>query len=414
MKKKEIMTSETVQSQNYPAYPTASLKPHRDESLASGHLWIFSGALQQPPHWIESGGLVDVKSAKGHFVARGYYNPQTDIAIRILTHNHNEAIDIDFLRRRIRSAMQLRQVFDPEHTNTYRLINAEGDLLPGLVVDRYAEVLVVQIHTAGMEHLRPILVDALMEETGARGILMRNDGQSRRREGLEIEEPHVVAGAVPTRIAVRENGVLFEVDPWEGQKTGLFLDQRDKRAALRKYTPGKRVLNCFSYTGGFSVYAALSSPQTHVTSVDISAPAIEAAREHFVMNGIDPNQHQFLTADVFDYLEQARSNGEQFDVVVLDPPAFAKTQSARTQALKAYRRLNMLSMQVLRPGGILLTCSCSGVVGMDDLLGTISQVAQRLQRPVQLLESYTHGVDHPIHIAMPETAYLKAVFCRVG
>ena len=408
--KKENMISEN----NNPTYPTASLKPHRDESLASGHLWIFSGALQQPPHWIEPGGLVDVKSAKGQFVARGYYNPQTDIAIRILTHNHNEAIDIDFLRRRIRSAMQLRQVFDPEQTNTYRLIHAEGDLLPGLVVDRYAEVLVVQIHTAGMEHLRPMLVEALMEETGARGILMRNDGQSRRREGLEVEEPDVVAGAVPTRIAVRENSVLFEVDPWEGQKTGLFLDQRDKRAALRKYSPGKRVLNCFSYTGGFSVYAALTRLQTHVTSVDISASAIEAAREHFVMNGIDPNQHQFLTSDVFDYLEQARSNGEQFDVVVLDPPAFAKTQSARTQALKAYRRLNMLGMQVLRPGGILLTCSCSGVVGMDDLLGTISQVAQRLQRPVQLLESYTHGVDHPIHIAMPETAYLKAVFCRVG
>ena len=408
------MISETVQPLRYPGYPTASLKPHRDESLAGGHLWIFSGALQQPPHWIEAGGLVDVKSATGRFVARGYYNPQNDIAIRILTHDRDEAIDTEFLRRRIRSAMQLRQVFDPERTNAYRLINAEGDLLPGLVVDRYAEVLVVQIHTAGMERLRPTLVDALMEETGARGLLMRNDGQSRRREGLAVEEPSVAAGGVPTRIAVRENGVLFEVDAWEGQKTGLFLDQRDKRAALRKYVHGKRVLNCFSYTGGFSVYAALTDPQTRVTSVDISAPAIEAVREHFVMNGIDPNLHQFHIADVFDYLEQARSNGEQFDVVVLDPPAFAKTQSARTQALKAYRRLNMLGMQVLRPGGILLTCSCSGVIGMDDLLGTISQVAQRLQRPVQLLESYTHGVDHPIHIVMPETSYLKAVFCRVG
>ena len=414
MLKKVTMISETDQPSHYPGYPTASLKPHRDESLASGHLWIFSGALQQPPRWIEAGGLVDVKSATGQFVARGYYNPQTDIAIRILTHDHNEAIDADFLRRRIRGAVQLRKVFDPERTNAYRLINAEGDLLPGLVVDRYAEVLVVQIHTAGMECLRPMLVDVLMEETGARGLLMRNDGQSRRREGLAIEEPSVAVGGVPTRIAVRENGVLFEVDPWEGQKTGLFLDQRDKREALRKYVRGKRVLNCFSYTGGFSLYAALTSQQTQVTSVDISVPAIEAAREHFVINGIDPNAHKFHIADVFDYLEQARSDGEQFDVVVLDPPAFAKTQSARTQALKAYRRLNMLGMQVLRPGGILLTCSCSGVVGMDDLLGTISQVAQRLHRPVQLLESYTHGVDHPIHIAMPETAYLKTVFCRIG
>ena len=173
-------------------------------------------------------------------------------------------------------------------------------------------------------------------------------------------------------------------------------------------------MNCFSYTGGFSVYAALTGSGTSVTSVDISAPAIDAARQHFILNGLDSNVHRFLIANVFNYLEQAYKDGEQFDVVVLDPPAFAKTQSARSQAIKAYRRLNMLAMQVLRPGGILLSCSCSGVVGMDDLLGVLSQVAQRLQRPVQLLETYTHGVDHPVNLVMPETSYLKAVFCRVG
>ena len=395
-------------------YPTASLKPRREESLLSGHLWIFSGALQQPPHWIEPGGLVDVKSSTGQFVARGYYNPQTDIAIRILTHNSEEAIDADFLRKRIRSAVELRQVFDPAHTNTYRLIHSEGDGLPGLVVDRFADILVAQIHTAGMERLRPLLIDALMSETGTHGLLLRNDSQSRRREGLEIEEPTVAAGEVPTRVAVRENDVHFLVDPWQGQKTGFFLDQRDKREAIRKYAHGKRVLNCFSYTGGFSVYAALTSKQTHVTSVDISAPAIELAREHFTLNGLNPDEHEFLTVDVFDYLEQAQQEGELFDIVVLDPPAFAKNQGARAQALKAYRRLNTLGMQVLRAGGVLLTCSCSGAVGMDDLLGVLSQAAQRLHRSVQLLEVYTHGVDHPINLAMPETAYLKAIFCRVG
>jgi 23S rRNA (cytosine1962-C5)-methyltransferase len=395
-------------------YPTASLKPHREESLLSGHLWIFSGALQQPPHWIERGGLVDVKSSTGQFVARGYYNPHTDIAIRILTHNPEEAIDAAFLRRRMQNAVALRQIFDAEQTNIYRLIHSEGDSLPGLVVDRYADTLIMQIHTAGMERLRPLLIEALVEETGVQGILLRNDSQSRRREGLELEEPMVVAGEVPAQIAVRENGVQFLVDAWQGQKTGFFIDQRDKRAALRKYVRNKRVLNCFSYTGAFSVYAALANSETRVTSVDISAAAVEAARKHFVLNGLDPSEHQFLIADVFEYLEQAQRDGEQFDVVVLDPPAFAKTQSARTQALKAYRRLNMLGMQVLRPGGILLTCSCSGVVGMDDLLGVLSQVSQRLHRPVQLLETYTHGVDHPINLVMPETSYLKAVFCRVG
>jgi len=394
-------------------YPTASLKPHKEESLQSGHLWIFSGALQQPPHWIEPGGLVDVKSSTGQFVARGYYNPRTDIAIRLLTRNIDQTIDEDFLRKRIRRAVDLRKVFDTDKTNTYRLINSEGDGLPGLIVDRYAEILVAQIHTAGMERMRSQIIAALLDETDTRGILLRNDSQSRRREGLELEEPQVATGGVPIQVTVRENNVLFLVDPWQGQKTGFFLDQRDKREAVRKYSQAKRVLNCFSYSGSFSVYAALTSEKTRVTSVDISAPAIEAARQHFILNKLDPNQHQFLVADVFDYLEQARGLGDQFDVVVLDPPAFAKTQNARAQALKAYRRLNMLGMQVLRSGGILLTCSCSGVIGMDDLLGALSLSAQRLQRTVQLLESFTHGVDHPINLAMPETAYMKAVFCRV-
>jgi 23S rRNA (cytosine1962-C5)-methyltransferase len=395
-------------------YPTASLKPHREESLRSGHLWIFSGALQQAPRWVGMGELVDVKSATGQFVARGYYNPQTDIAIRILTHDPEEAIDADFLRRRIRSAMELRGVFDPAETDAYRLIHAEGDGLPGLIVDRYADILVAQIHTAGMEHLRPLLIDALMQETGARGLLLRNDSQSRRREGLAIGEPIVAAGEVPEQVTIREHGIRFIVDPWQGQKTGFFLDQRDKRAALPKYTRASRVLNCFSYTGAFSVYAALSDARTRVTSVDISAPAIEAARQNFLLNGLDPELHQFLIADSFDFLEELQRGREQFDVVVLDPPAFAKSQGARAQALKAYRRLNTLGMQALRPGGILLTCSCSGVIGMDNLLGALSQAAQHLKRPVQMLEMYTHSLDHPIPLAMPETAYLKAVFCRAG
>ncbi len=395
-------------------YPSASLKPYKEESLANGHAWIFSGALQQPPRWIEAGGLVDVKSSKGQFVARGYYNPQTDIAIRILTRNLEEAIDADFVRDRVRRAVELRRVFRPEQTNAYRLIHSEGDGLPGLVVDRFADILVMQIHTAGMERLRPLLIEALLQETCVNGILLRNDSMSRRREGLEVEEPVTVTGEVPEHIIIHENGVQFLVDPWQGQKTGFFLDQRDKRESLRKYVHAKRVLNCFSYTGGFSLYAVLTSKDTTVTSVDISGPAIEASRKNFELNELNPDDYEFRVADVFSYLEEAAEHGEQFDVVVLDPPAFAKTQSTRNNALKAYRRLNTLGMQVLRPGGILLTCSCSGVVGMDDLLGVLSLSAQRFQRPVQLLETYTHGVDHPINLAMPETAYLKAVFCRVG
>ncbi|GER91457.1 ribosomal RNA large subunit methyltransferase I [Dictyobacter vulcani] len=372
------------------------------------------GALQQAPHWVENGGILDVKSDTGKFIARGYYNSSTDIAIRILTHDVDEAIDLDFLRRRIRSAVQLREAFDPAVTNAYRLINSEGDGLPGLVVDRYADILVAQIHTAGMDQLRALVIEALAQETGAAGILLRSDSLSRRREGLFAQDPEVVSGEVPKQVEIRENGVSFLVDPWEGQKTGFFLDQRDKREALRKYTRGKRVLNCFSYTGGFSVYSALNTPAAQTTSVDVSGSAIHTAKQIFTLNGLDPEEHQFVTSDVFEYLEAAWKEGELFDAVVLDPPAFAKTQGVRTHALKAYRRLNYLGMQVLKPGGILLTCSCSGVIGMDDLLGTISVSAQRLNRTVQVLESYTHGLDHPINIAMPETAYLKAVFCRIS
>jgi 23S rRNA (cytosine1962-C5)-methyltransferase len=255
------------------------LKPYKEESLVNGHAWIFSGALQQPPRWIATGGLVDVKSSKGQFVARGYYNPQTDIAIRILTHDPEEAIDEAFVRNRVQRAVELRRIFQPEHTNAYRLIHSEGDGLPGLVVDRFANTLVMQIHTAGIEQLRPLIIDALLQETDVSGILLRNDSMSRRREGLEIEEPVTVVGEVPEQILIRENDVQFLVDPWQGQKTGFFLDQRDKRESLRKYAQGKRSLNCFSYTGGFSLYAALTSKETHVTSVDISASAIEASRK---------------------------------------------------------------------------------------------------------------------------------------
>jgi 23S rRNA (cytosine1962-C5)-methyltransferase len=394
-------------------YPTASLKPYREEPLIRGHLWVFSGSLQQPPYWIEPGGLADIKSAKGQFVARGYYNPYTDIALRILTFDREEAIDVAFFRRRIQRALARRAALAASQTDAYRVINAEGDGLPGLIVDRYADVLVMQIHTLGMEHLRSLVVEALTQEINVRGILLRNDVQARRREGLELEAPVVVAGEVPTYITIQENGLSFLVDPWHGQKTGFFLDQRDKRAALRKYAPGKRVLNCFSYTGGFSVYAAVSSAETRVTSVDISASAMELAVQQFKLNGLDPNKHEFLVADVFEYLEMAHEGGELFDIVVLDPPAFAKTQHAKKQALQAYQRLNLLGMRVLLPGSLLLSCSCTSVVSMRDLHEILKQDAQHLSRQIQVLESYTHGIDHPVNPAMPETAYLKAIFCRV-
>jgi 23S rRNA (cytosine1962-C5)-methyltransferase len=339
-----------------------------------------------------------------------------DIAVRLLTRNPDETIDAAFLRRTIRQAARLRETLNREETNAFRLVNSEGDGLPGLIVDSYAGYLVAQISTAGMERLREPLVQALVEEMQPRGVLLRNDASGRAREGLQRESPTVAAGEAPEQVEIREHGLRFLVDPWQGQKTGFFLDQRDKRLALQKYalTPtGARVLNCFSYTSAFGVYAAATNATARVTSVDTSAPALEAARANFTLNGLDPAQHTFVAEDVFDFLEAAQAKGERYDVIVLDPPAFAKSQGARSQALRAYRRLNTLGMQALEPGGILLSCSCSGTIGLDDLLGAIGDAAQRVQRQAQLLEVFGHGFDHPINLAMPETSYLKAVFARV-
>ncbi len=394
-------------------YPTISLKPGREGPLLAGHTWVFSGAIHQLSRPAEAGALVDVRTAEGAFIGCGYYHPGTDIAVRLLTRSADEIIDRDFLRRAIRRAARLRAAFDPAQTNAFRLINAEGDHLPGVVVDAYAGALVVQISTVGMERLKEPLVQALIEEIEPRGILLRNDVSARAREGLRREPPEVAAGEVPDVLEIREHGLRFLVDVWQGQKTGFFLDQRDKRLALQKYAPGRRVLNCFSYTGAFGVYAAAASPETHVTNVDTSAPALEAARANFALNSLDPARHAFIVADVFEYLEGAVAGGERYDVVVLDPPAFAKSQGARSQALRAYRRLNALGIEALAPDGVLLSCSCSGAIGLDDLLGAIAQSAQRLECSVQLLEVFGHGFDHPINLAMPETAYLKAVFCRL-
>ena len=394
-------------------YPTLSLKPRREAPLLAGHLWVFSGAIHQRSRPADAGDIVDVRTGEGAFIGRGYYHPQTDIAVRLLTRDPDEAIDVGFLRRAIRRAATLREAFDPDYTNAFRLINAEGDFLPGVIVDSYAGYLVAQISTAGMERLREPLVQALAEEVQPPGILLRNDASSRAREGLRREAPIVAFGEVPERIEIREQGLRFLVDTWQGQKTGFFLDQREKRLALQKYAPGRRVLNCFSYTSAFGVYAAAASPETRVASVDVSASALEAARANFALNSLDPARHEFLAEDVFDYLEAASTRGESFEIVILDPPAFAKSQGARSQALRAYRRLNTLGVRVLAPGGILLTCSCSGAVSQDDLLGALEQSAQHVGRSVQVLETFSHSFDHPINLMMPETAYLKAIFCRV-
>jgi 23S rRNA (cytosine1962-C5)-methyltransferase len=396
-----------------PALPVLRLKAHRDEALLRGHPWIFSRAIRDPKPTLEPGALVDVHDADDHFIGRGYYHPQTDIAVRLLTRDPAEEIDHAFLARRIALARDLRAPLarDPR-TNAYRLINAEGDFLPGVIVDRYADVLVAQISTAGMERLTDDLVAALCDVMQPQGIVLRNDVSARAREGLARERTRLAWGDAPPLVEVQENGQRFTVDVWTGQKTGFFLDQRDKRFALMKYAAGATVLNAFSYTGAFGVAAAVAGA-THVTAVDQSGPVVAHARTQFALNGLDADAHSFHVGDAFAYLEEWAGAGRQFDIVILDPPAFAKTVQAKPQALRAYQRLNRLGMRVLAPGGLLVTCSCSGSVSLDDFQSVIVEAAQREHRAVQTAETFQHGLDHPILLAMPESGYLKVLFTRI-
>ncbi len=400
------------------------VKSGRDWSVRRGHPWLFSGALSNPPRGIERGCLVDLVDDNNQFLARGYFNPQTDIAVRVLTRNPEEEIDQGFLVKRIDQAFQLRRLLlDFSRTNVFRLVNAEGDFLPGAIVDSYAGHLVVQSHTAGMDQLLEPLIQVLIKEIKPAGILIRNDVQVRVREGLSKEEPRVAYGSIPDSLVVQENGLSFFVNLWTGQKTGFFTDQRDKRQILGEYAPGlsllppegnqPRLLNCFSFTAGFSIYALKSNPELKTINVDESAPGLEVGLRNFELNDLNPFNHEFVTREAFKYLQEEVERGSLFEGVILDPPAFAKTHREKERALKGYIRLNSLGLSLVRPGGLLVTCSCSGSVNLEEFENCVREAAARKQREVQILNTFVNAPDHPFTLAAIESRYLKVLFCRV-
>jgi len=400
---------------------TLKVKAGRDWSIRRGHPWLFSGALQNTPSDLEPGALVNLLDADGKFLARGYYNPKTDIAVRVLTRDEQEQIDPTFWRRRVRQAVELRRLaLDLSQTDIYRLINAEGDFLPGAIVDYYAGSMVIQSHTAGLDRLLEPLTDALLEVVKPEGILLRNDVQVRSREGLAKEEPRLLYGKVPEEIVVQENGLRFAVDLWKGQKTGFFTDQRDKRRALARYAPGLSqladapiLLNCFSYSAGFSVYAVVANPELKTINVDQAAGAIELARRNFKLNQLDPARHEFVTGEAFKYLQAEVGLGNRYAGVILDPPAFAKSHREKERALSGYVRLNSLGMALVAPGGLLITCSCSGSIGLEDFESCVREAAFKQGRDIQVLETFENAPDHPFTLAAAEGRYLKVLFCRV-
>lgn len=392
-------------------YSTLYLKSREDRRLRAGHLWVYSNEIDSvtsPLKNFQAGELVQVKNDRNKMLGIGYINPATLLSVRLLTRHSREDIDETFFVTRIQKALQLRQMIFPEPY--YRLIYAESDSLPGLIVDRYGDILVVQITTAGMEKLLDFIIAALKKNLNPRGILLRNDSAIRQLEGLE-NYVKVIYGDVPEMIELVENGVKFHAPLQGGQKTGWFYDHRDNRARLKRYVKNKRVLDVFSYIGGWGIQAAVFGAKT-VTCIDSSAVAIKQSEQNAVLNQVDSIVNT-ITEDAFQALKQLIDNKEKFDVIILDPPAFIKKRKDQETGEAAYQRLNEMALQCLSDGGILMTASCSLHLPTEKLADIVRRASLNLNRPLQIIERGFQGPDHPVHPAISETAYLKLLICSV-
>jgi len=383
------------------------VKQQKIGPILGRHPWVFSGALANVPEKLESGSPVKLIDEKDNFLAQGYFNSYSQIAVRIWGYDENEEVDDSFFGKRIKKAFDLRkELVLSKETDSFRLINSENDFLPGLVVDKYADYLVVQFHTLGIGKWKEEIIKGLVKIIKPKGIYERSD--SKKAENAE-KRTGLLYGEVPDLITIKENGLKFLVNIKEGQKTGFFLDQRDKRQALLKYVKGKKILNCFSYTGGFSVYA-LAGGAKSVVSVDVSADSLELAKENVKINKLDLEKCEFICEDAKQYLKKI--NHGDFDLIILDPPAFIKDRKKKKEGISGYRHINETALRVLPEDGILVTCSCSTHLSLQDFRYVLSEAGGRAKKSIQLLETYTHGIDHPELIPFTEGEYLKVFFLR--
>lgn len=385
------------------------LKPGKERSVRGGHPWIFSGALDDAPASTPAGSVVRVLDADNNYLASGYYNPRCGIAVRVLT-LQDDPIDDSFFEQRLSQALTLRRTLLPADTNAFRLLNGEGDFLPGVVVDVYGEIVVLQCLTAGAAAMKSAVIGAIVTSLAPRGIFERSVGSVRREEGLG-QEVGVVYGEVPSDpILIEENGLRFEVDIRGGQKTGFFLDQRDNRQLVRELAAGRTVMNAFAYTGAFSVYAAAGGAR-QVVSVESSTAAIELAKRNWQHNRLDDGIGELIDADVFRYLRQ---DERLYDLLILDPPALAKHRRDVQQASRAYKDMHLCGLRRSAPGALIATFTCSQHVPLELLARTVNSAATDTRKRVQILRSLGPGMDHPIHIAHPEGEYLKGLLLRVA
>lgn len=386
---------------------TLTLKPGRDGPIRAGHPWVFSGAVASGLEGAEPGEPVRVQAAGGAFVAAGYANPHTTITVRVLT-LENEPIGPALVARRIEEALALRRAVLSPAVTAYRLINAEGDRLPGVVVDRYGDFLVCQFLTAGAARLAPVVVDALIARLAPRGIYERSEGGVRAEEGLGGARGVLAGEEPPARLVVSEHDMRLVVDVVHGQKTGLFLDQRDNRARVRALAAGRRVLNAFAYTGGFALAVALGGAR-HVVSVDSSRLALALGEAAWAENGLAPDAAEWIEGDVFEWLRASR---DRFDLIVLDPPPFVRRRRDLTSGLRGYKDVNLQALRRLEPGGWLLTCSCSQHLDGAGFRQVVAAAAAAAGRAVQLVGEHGHPPDHPTALAHLEGEYLKALLLR--
>lgn len=378
---------------------TVRLKKKEERRILRGHPWVFSNELQSIPSGTLPGELVDVLDFSGAFVGRGYINPHSLICVRLLTRKQEE-IDRDFFRGRIARARALRTMLG--FGESFRAVFGEGDGLPGLIVDKYADTLVLQSTTAGIEAQLEVILAALIDEFEPAAIVLRNDTASRELEGL-TQETRVVRGTVSGPVTIEESGITYTVDVLEGQKTGFFFDQRENRQALKDLVQGRRTLDCFCYVGAWSLSAARYGA-SEVIGVDSSQKAVDMAAKNAALNGLSA---RFVKADAFEELRRLEKERERFGCIILDPPAFVKNRAKVREALKGYKEINLRAMKLLEPGGVLVTCSCSHHIDEDLFREMLIDAAQSAGRQARLLEMRSQSRDHPILLAARETQYLK-------
>ena len=386
-----------------------ALARSRERRVKAGHLWVYAGEIGSVEDGAEPGDTVDVTDHKGRFLGRGYYNPSSTIAVRLLTRDSKEPLDAALLRRRVAQAIAYRRHFYAAGESC-RLVFGEGDLLPGLTVDRYGPALAVQISTLGMDRMRDDIVAALQDAVHPRGIYERSDLPTRQREGLEARTG-LLLGEVPDEIEIPLDDMRFLVRPRAGQKTGMYLDHRFNRRALQPHARGRRVLDVFCNSGSFGLYA-LKGGAERCTGIEISPECLEVARRNAALNDME-SRCEWIEGNAFDHLKELDRGQERFGLIVLDPPAFTKSARALDAAVRGYKEINLRAFKLAAPGALIVTSSCSYHLGPEEFLAVLQDAASDAGRDVSLVEMRGQAPDHPVHLFVPETRYLKCALLLV-